>query len=289
MRRVLLAVLAVLLVTGTTTAAASPGIGFDHYVALGDSYTAGPLIPLQRLDPLGCARSTANYPSLLAGALHVDSFSDVSCSGADTTNMTQPQNVPLGVNPPQFAALRADTDLVTVGIGGNDSGVFGTLVGTCPGLRSQDPSGNPCQRHFTVDGVDTIKAELTTTEKSVEAVLTGIHARAPHAKVLAIGYPRIAPATGYCPAILPFADGDYAWLTTIEEALNAAIRTATEVTGDASYVDTFTPSAGHDACATGGAAWINGKDTKLLRAAAYHPLPRGMAGLAGVIHRYLTD
>ncbi|MBB4689753.1 SGNH/GDSL hydrolase family protein [Amycolatopsis jiangsuensis] len=288
--RIVLAVLAVLALLGTSaTAASAQPRGFRHYVALGDSYTAGPLIPLQRLDPLGCARSTANYPALLAVALHVPRFTDISCSGADTGDLTQAQDVPLGVNPPQLSALRPDTDLVTVGIGGNDSGVFGSLVGTCPGLRASDPSGNPCQRHFTVDGVDTMKALLAATSENVRQVLAEIHARAPRAEVLAIGYPRIAPESGSCPDVLPFADGDYAWLSSVEEALNAAVEQAVAADGDASYVDTFTPSAGHDACARTGAAWINGKDTKLLAAAAYHPLPIGMAGIAGVIRHHLAD
>ena len=38
------------------------------YVALGDSYTAGPLIPNQQPDPLGCLRSDRNYPHLVAPA-----------------------------------------------------------------------------------------------------------------------------------------------------------------------------------------------------------------------------
>jgi hypothetical protein len=41
--------------SATTTAAAAP---IRSYVALGDSYTSGPFIPTQRLDPLGCGRAT---------------------------------------------------------------------------------------------------------------------------------------------------------------------------------------------------------------------------------------
>lgn len=285
--RIVLALLAALALLGTSaTAASAAQPGFRHYVALGDSYTAGPFIPVLRLDPLGCARSTGNYPARVAAALHVDSYTDVSCSSADTTHMTQAQQVPLGVNPPQFSALRPDTDLVTLGIGGNDSEVFGKLIGTCPGLRPGEPTGNPCQQHFTVDGVDTIKALLPATGEHVRQVLAGIHARSPQARVLAVGYPRIAPQSGHCPEVLPFADGDYTWLSRVEKALNAAIEDAVRADGGASYVDTYTPSAGHDACA-GDAAWINGKDTNLFAAAAYHPLAAGMAGIAGVIRQQL--
>ena len=36
------------------------------YIALGDSYTSGPLVPMQHGDPIDCGRSDHNYPSLIA-------------------------------------------------------------------------------------------------------------------------------------------------------------------------------------------------------------------------------
>lgn len=278
--RLLTAVVSAATLLTTTAAAASADARFHHYVALGDSYTSGPFIPTQRLDPLGCGRSTANYPSVLADKLDVAKFTDVSCAGADTTNMTRPQGVPFnGTNPPQLGALRVDTDLVTLGIGGNDYGVFGSLTSTCPGLRASDPTGSPCEEHFG----DAITKAIDNTGPRVEAVLAAIHERSPKARVLVIGYPRIAPDRGYCPDVLPFADGDYAWLNGVEEKLNQTLSDAADADGDAEYVDTFGPSRGHDACARGGSAWINGKDQNVFEAAAYHPLKAGMAGVAAVV------
>ncbi len=267
-----------------TTAAAAPAAEFHHYVALGDSYTSGPFVPAQRLDPLGCGRSTANYPSVVSAALHVGRFTDVSCAGADTGSMTRPQKVPFGgTNAPQLDALRLDTDLVTLGIGGNDFDVFGSLVSTCPGLRASDPTGNPCEEHF--DGA--LASAIDTIGPRVEAVLAAIHERSPRARVLVVGYPRIAPEQGYCPDVLPFADGDYAWLNSVEDALNRTLADAADADGKAEFVDTFGPSGGHDACARGGSAWINGKDQNIFVAAAYHPLKAGMAGVAAVVLRSL--
>lgn len=40
----------------------------DNYVALGDSYAAGPLIPNQIGPPLGCLRSSNNYAHLAGRA-----------------------------------------------------------------------------------------------------------------------------------------------------------------------------------------------------------------------------
>ena len=52
----------------------------DTYVALGDSGSAGPLIPMPD-GPLGCLRSDHNFPHLASGRLPVTRFIDRSCSG----------------------------------------------------------------------------------------------------------------------------------------------------------------------------------------------------------------
>jgi hypothetical protein len=274
----------------TAGVAATPAL--HHYVALGDSYTAGPLIPWQQAG--WCFRSSNNYPSWLATDLGIYSapgaFTDVSCSSADTANMTQPQPVPsesidFTSESPQFDALSLDTDLVTIGIGGNDYGVFGSLVGTCPGLRASDPTGHPCQDHFTINGIDTMKAAITHTEQNLEGVIAGVHAHSPAAKVVIVGYPRLVPPSGYCPAVIPFADGDYAWADSVERALNGAESTAARHQ-HATYVDTYGPSLGHDACA-GSAAWVNGQNTNLFEAVAYHPFVAGMAAEANLIFHAL--
>ena len=63
------------------------GDAVTKYVALGDSYSAGPLIPTTDLAG-GCARSDHNYPSLLADELDAKTFVDVTCSGAKTHDIT---------------------------------------------------------------------------------------------------------------------------------------------------------------------------------------------------------
>src|SRR5207248_9814352 len=44
------------------------------YVALGDSYTAGPLIPGQDGPPAGCLRSAHDYPAAVAPPLGASAF-----------------------------------------------------------------------------------------------------------------------------------------------------------------------------------------------------------------------
>lgn len=257
---------------------------YDEYVALGDSYTAGPLIPAVQLAG-GCIRSTNNYPSLLAERLAVETFRDVSCSGADTTDMTSPQQTILGPVPPQFAALDADTDLVTVSVGGNDFSVFSQLVTVCPALRSQDPDGAPCRRHFGADGRDDLRESIDQTKDRLIAVVQGIRERSPEARVLVIGYPQIAPMHGTCPAKLPLADGDYRYAVQIERDLNAALRLAAH-RGGAEYVDLFRASRGHDICSD--EPWVNGQTTDPGRALSYHPFLAGMIGVADVLELRLA-
>ena len=40
----------------------------QRWVGLGDSFAAGPLIPSQTLNPLGCLRSTRNFARLAAAS-----------------------------------------------------------------------------------------------------------------------------------------------------------------------------------------------------------------------------
>ena len=130
---------AALLVSGCTqgraatpdpaASASSPPVT-GRYVALGDSYSAGPLIPTTDLAG-GCARSDHNYPTLVADSVNARTFVDVTCSGADTRDLTGVQR-PFGDSrvPPQLRSVTPDTTLVTLGIGGNDFDLFSTLVRT---------------------------------------------------------------------------------------------------------------------------------------------------------------
>jgi lysophospholipase L1-like esterase len=284
LRVIMAALLGLLLVSPTASAAPQ----YERYVALGDSYTSGPGIPWPRLDRLACYTSTNNYPAWVADNLGLRSYTDGSCGGADTTNMLQPQTppIPLGTHPPQFSFLRADTDLVTVGIGGNDFGVFGTLTSRCPELRGSDPTGSPCRDEFTVDGVDTMKQKVAMTGDRVRAVLSGVHERSPNAKVLLVGYPRIVPPSGNCPNVVPIADGDLRWLDEVEQALNGALENAANADGSTTFVDMYPASLGHDACA-GRDAWIQGKDNNVFAAIQYHPFKAGMVGVANEISKAL--
>jgi lysophospholipase L1-like esterase len=258
-------------------APASPA-AFERYVALGDSYTAGPLIPTTDVAG-GCFRSDHNYPSLLAARLDVERFVDVSCAGATTADLQHPQNtVQDATVPPQLRAVDGDTDLVTIGLGGNDHALFATLVGICTSLRSTVPHGAPCAEHLA--GLHPGLREITRdiADHLVEAV-TAVRERAPAATVVLVGYPRLVPDHGTCRA-LPLAHGDYATGRRVTRQLNDAVARAARLTG-ALFVDMYAASRGHDICSAD--PWVNGRRDRRGVALGYHPLAAGMAAVADAI------
>ncbi len=278
-------VLALLAFPGSSRAAI--GKAPRHYVALGDSYTAGPVIPVQRIDPIGCERSTNNYPALLARTLQIRDYTDVSCSGAKTVNMTAPQAVPLlGVNPPQFDALRPDTDLVTLTISGNDIG-FTELIFTCARLSVTDPFGNPCQRAATAEGGDFYAQRIAEAAPKVAQVLDGIRARSPHATVLLVGYLRILPPAVGCYPVFPVASGDVPYLDSLEQRLNTMLADQASTHG-AAFVDSYGSSLGHDACKLPGQKWVEGT-VPTSPAAPVHPNAIGMQEVAAFAQETLTN
>jgi lysophospholipase L1-like esterase len=249
-----------------------------RYASLGDSYTAGPLIPRRVGSPAGCLRSNHDYPSLVAAAIDPSSFRDISCQGADTTNMASPESVPLGTNPPQFRALTAGTSLVTLQIGGNNINFISIMI-NCTVLSFTDPFGSPCKNHYTSGGTDQLARAVTHTAPKVARVLKRIHRRAPNARVLLVGYPVILPASGTgCWPLVPIAHGDVSYLRGIELKLNKMLATEAAANG-ATYVNTYTASIGHDVCQPPGTKWVEGL-VPTSPAAPFHPNALGEKGMA---------
>ena len=268
------AVVVALLPTAAPAWSQTPG---PRYVALGDSFTAGPFIPLQEPDPLGCWRSDHNYPHVLARAMGFV-LRDVSCSGAETRDMHRPQTVFGGVNPPQLDALEPTADVVTVGIGGNDIG-FSEILETC---TSPVPMGAPCRDRYTAQGSDELSRRIADTADDVAGVLAEIRRRSPNARVLVVGYQSILPEQGPgCWPVMPITPEDVPYLRDKHKELNAMLA-AQAAAGGATYVDTYGPSIGHDACALPGVRWVE-PAVPMAPAAPVHPNAAGMAAVALVL------
>lgn len=230
------------------------------YVALGDSFTAGPGISPEQDDSGFCQRSTQSWPRLLAASLDLE-VSDVSCSGATTADLAS--TVASG-------AVRADTGLVTVSAGGNDGGLFLSLIRACT-------SGAEACRTFVDRQVPDV-LDRTTTD--LAALLEDVKAAAPTATVVLVGYPRILPETGSCEAVGIDAT-DARAVVSAEAALDDALAAAAERAG-VQHVSLRSGSRGHDACA-GAAAWTNGARPAGGDGIFFHPNRRGMAGVAEIV------
>lgn len=254
------------------TVASEPGAS-EEYVALGDSYTAAfQTGPSDATD--GCFRSQANYPNLIAEETGA-ALTDVSCGGATTRALTEPQRTLDGQRtPPQLAALSTDTDLVTLRMGGNDFDLFTTLVVQCVDLARTDPDGAPCREVHggLLDRVDDI-------ENRLETAIERIRRRSPAAEVLAVGYPQIAPQQGTCD-LLPLAAGDYDFAREINRGFNEALRGAAKATG-ATYVDAFAATQGHHICAD--EPWVAGAQVTRGNAIPYHPYPEEQQATAEAV------
>jgi hypothetical protein len=221
-----------------------------QYVALGDSYTSGPLIlPFSSRAPLDCLQSEINYPHLAAAADGL-ALDDESCSGATAADMTTAQH---SDQPPQFDALGASTNVVTIGIGGNDNGLFVDALLTCISIDVFDPIniGSPCQ---AVEG-NTYDNEISSDASTLGAAFAEIHRLSPAAKVFVIGYPDILPQRGNCYSHITLTTGDVAYLNGIEKTLDATLQREASAHG-ASFVDTYTPSMGHDVCQPEANRWV---------------------------------
>jgi len=254
-RRLLLLSAAVgLLVVAVPSAPAAPRP--NAYVALGDSYTAGPFIGLdfQHKDvPYACAQSKYSYPYLVAAQIKAKVFRDVSCSSARTEHFSQPQKAYSQTNPPQYNALRADTSLVTIGIGGNDIG----LVGMAEDCGKPATDGTTCEeRNRTPEG-DKYRVRIRKYAPEFVAMLKEVRRRAPAAEILVVVYPTVLPDGDGCYPYVPLTPADNRYVRGLVHSLNVLEAKLSRQHG-ARFVDTETSSIGHDACQIPTKAWVNG-------------------------------
>ena len=243
-------------------AGGAPGRAVAEYVALGDSWTADVVLldrngtPDTTYVPIDCAQSHTNYPKLVQHALQAATFRDASCGAATTDDFANPQSgLPLGgTNAPQFDRLTPTTDLVTVGIGGNDAGIASAgldclnllpvdnaVSATGPGL----PLGG-CRAKYVKDGVDQLSLRIQQSEAKLVAAFRAIRQIAPHARILAVDYMAVVPAHACYPRV-PATETDIAYIHDKFVELNAMVERAA-ARGGAEFVDTYAVTGGHDLC-----------------------------------------
>ncbi|WP_354639378.1 SGNH/GDSL hydrolase family protein [Kitasatospora camelliae] len=290
------AVLATALTALSSPAHAAGGSG--PYVALGDSYASGAGVPGQSAGL--CLRSDRNYGHLVASALASSRYTDVTCAAAKVKAMTEPQyDAFIRVNDPQLNAVTNDTALVTLGIGGNDLGTsdlgIADVIAACIAGAVVNPLGTPCKDHYAdghwswsewawVWGEDTLRNRIDAAAPKIADTLKRIHAKAPKAKVLLVGYPSVLPENEWkCAGRQPVTVGDVAYLRGVLGDLNAMLARTAAANG-ATYVDTLTPTKGHDVCSDD--RWIEGA-LPGSPAVPFHPNATGERVMADAVLRAL--
>ncbi len=236
-RPVLAAALLAAVASLTLASPARAAIPTGEYVALGDSYASGVGAAPYDAASGACKRSPDSYPRSLARVFPKLTLKDMTCSGATVAD----------VRSKQLGPLSAKTALVTITVGGNDADFTGTATACLTGTDD-----------------DCVEAAFGSAWSSrlvipsrLQELYTEVRKRAPNAKVVVTGYPRLIDVgTGSCGAITPNAKK--------REWINYAAEQATEGASGAAakagvtFIDIRPGFKGHEACSA--KPWINGVD-----------------------------
>jgi lysophospholipase L1-like esterase len=253
-----------------------PSLPELNLVVLGDSYASAAL-PFDRgtLQVLGapsvCARGPA-WPRLLMPANMRLSLTHVSCSGAVVADLIDRRMRAGEIL--QVQALSEETDIVMLGIGGNDAG-FSEVFAAC---RTEDASA-------CVTAGERMKPQAAALSGSLVRLYRTVLAKAPNAVVIVVMYADSLPAAGTpgldaCSALRApgdsISDADLAvlaeWGTDIANRVRGAVATVNDPRlRIADLADAF---LGHRLCGPEPYQW--GRDGEI----PFHPNAAGHAALA---------
>ncbi|QSB05964.1 SGNH/GDSL hydrolase family protein [Natronoglycomyces albus] len=220
-----------------------------RYVALGDSYTSGAGAGAGSYDGPDCLRSNNAHSVLWANRIGAD-LDFQACSGATIPD----------VRNNQLGALSPETDIVTIGIGGNDTGWVDVLIA--------------CGTAFTGECWDDIAA----AEHYVRNILPGrlnslysdIRAAAPNTTIAVTGYPRLFNGDN-CSWLVDLTYGEQMALNDAADLLNAVVAGAASRAGF-SFVDVRSNFEGHVVCDD--PSYIHGLRAPIVKE-SFHPNARG--------------
>jgi lysophospholipase L1-like esterase len=212
------------------------------YVALGDSYSSG--TGTGDYFDEACRRSDKAYPRLLADSLGAE-LTFGACSGARTADLLARQLGPLD----------AETDLVTVTIGGND-------IGWAQAIKA-------CVTPLT-NCIDDIEASEARASRELPGLLDGAYAaiadRAPNAEVYVLGYPRLFNGVRTCGTLQQPNVAEQVRANEAADRLAGIVQNKAEEHGF-TYVDVREAFEGHAICDD--LAYLNGLKYPAIE--SYHP------------------
>jgi len=243
--------------------AAVHGAAAPPYVALGDSYSSGTGTRSYLSDGTSCQRSTSAYPSLVAAARGY-ALNFRACSGAEVADVTATQ----------LGALSSATRYVTISVGGNDAGFADVLTECATPWWAGDCDGAIDDAQAFID--NTLPGRLSTLYASIRA-------KAPNARVVVVGYPRIFMGED-CNAGTWFSPEEQTRLNQTADLLNSrtSAQAAARGFGFANPTSRF---VGHAVCDD--VEWINGLSNPISE--SYHPnKPGHSSGYTPTVSPLLT-
>jgi lysophospholipase L1-like esterase len=223
----------------------------DNYVALGDSYSSGTGTRDYSLDST-CQRGPYAYPALIKAERANTSLTFVACSGAKTGDVLNKQ----------VQYLSSSTNIVTITIGGNDAG-FSSVITQC---------ALPWPWTCDTDIANAQSYIKNTLPGALNNVYSQIKSRAPSARVIVLGYPRLFMGVD-CNAGTFFSTAEMTKLNATADLLRDVTSGRAAAYGF-TFKDAIPPFVGHAVCSS--TEWLNGLSDPT--GDSYHPNRSG--------HRY---
>lgn len=254
----------------STFVSPTPIAGGASYVALGDSYSAGggadrtpENLTMDRSvydNSNKCARSKNSAQYIIAKDLRYN-LTDASCGGAVVEHLLDKEQEG---NPPQITAIKNDTALVTMTIGGNDTALLYMAI-VCIQWGDCTPDS------WVAKSIDDKIAALPA---GLEKVYKQIIQKAPNTAIRHAGYPYILPKDGDPQGVCTFmTTGEQKLfnekLLKTNNAIKQTIQNFASKTGkDAMYIDPLAANspfmtrdnsgASRDGCSTSKQRYMNG-------------------------------
>ncbi len=229
------------------------------YVALGDSYSSG--TGTRDYYDTNCQRSQFAYAELTADRLGA-ALDMQACAGATVASVTANQ----------LETLDAETDLVTMTVGGNDAGFADVLLECAkPGWLSN------CEA-----AIDDAQAYIRDVlPGSLDGLYDKVASSAPNATVAIGSYPRLFMGED-CNAGTWFSPQEQERLNATADQLAAVISEQADAHGFA-FADVRDAFVGHAVCDE--PAWVNGLSNPIRE--SYHPNRAGHVGYTDVFDTML--
>ena len=259
----LLAALAIATVATFLAPTAPAQAAAPPYVALGDSYSSGTGTRSYINDGTSCQRSVYAYPSLLATQKGY-ALNFRACSGAKIPDVTNTQ----------LGALSSATRYVTISVGGNDAGFADVLTECATPWWAGDCNG----------AIDEARAFINNTLPGrLSTLYSSIRSKAPNARVVVVGYPRIFMGED-CNAGTWFSPDEQSRLNSTADLLNSKLSSAASARGFG-FANPTSRFIGHAVCDD--VEWINGLSNPVSE--SYHPNRSGhSSGYAPTVSPLLT-